>query len=65
MNHIKSLLLALFCTIQLTATPTEVVIPISANATVADLFTYVGADGKKHIKIPQAPHFQVPGHTDT
>ncbi|MBM3894604.1 hypothetical protein FJ366_03355 [Candidatus Dependentiae bacterium] len=65
MQFIKIALLALFCTIQLTATPTEVVIPISANATVADLFTYVGADGKKHIKIPQAPHFQVPGHTDT
>ncbi|MBM3894736.1 hypothetical protein FJ366_04040 [Candidatus Dependentiae bacterium] len=65
MNHIKSLLLALFCTIQLSATPTEVVIPISANATVADLFTYAGADGKKHIKIPQAPHFQTPGHTET
>ncbi|MBM3894738.1 hypothetical protein FJ366_04050 [Candidatus Dependentiae bacterium] len=58
MNHIKSLLLIFLCAVQLNAAPTEVIIPITENSTVADLFTYVGADGKKHISFPLSPHFK-------
>ncbi|MBM3894737.1 hypothetical protein FJ366_04045 [Candidatus Dependentiae bacterium] len=57
MNHIKSLLLIFLCAVQLNAAPTEVIIPITENSTVADLFTYVGTDGEKHISFPLSPHF--------
>ena len=51
-------LITFFCCTLPGVSAEMVIIPVTKTSTVADLFTYIGENGEKHLNIPKTPHFK-------